>query len=108
MVTCMPAKHKKVISPPEIKFFGLIAAWSRRIKVEPSRVRFQRMTRKWASCSTAGQITFNFEVLNRPLKFQEAVIVHELVHLMVPNHGKLFKTMFLSFMPEGEKLLKST
>lgn len=90
---------------PEVKFRWLVAAWAKKIYAEPSRIRFQKMTRKWASCSTAGQITFNTALLAKPRKFQEAVIAHELVHLLVPNHGKLFKSMFLSFMPDGDKIL---
>lgn len=89
----------------EYKFRGLVVAWSKKIHAEPARLRFQKMTKKWASCSTATQITFSTALLSKPRRFQEAVIVHELVHLLVPNHGKLFKSMFLSFMPDGERIL---
>ena len=33
-----------------------------------------------------------------PRDFGESVIVHELIHLRVPNHGKLFRSLVLSFM----------
>ena len=51
------------------------------------------MERKWASCSTIGRITFNSELFDQPYRFQEFVIVHELLHLKIPNHGKLFKSL---------------
>lgn len=106
MVICMPVKRAGLESASaEVKFRRLIAAWATKVKVEPSRVRFQKMIKKWASCSTAGQITFNTALFIKPRKFQEAVVVHELVHLLVPNHGKLFRSMFLSFMPDGESVL---
>lgn len=106
MVTCMAGRSvNKTTATAETKFRGLVAAWAKRIHAEPARLRFQKMTRKWASCSTAGQITFSTALLAKPRRFQEAVIVHELVHLLVPNHGKLFKSMFLSFMPDGERIL---
>lgn len=89
----------------EAKLRSLVATWAKRIHAEPARLRFQKMTKKWASCSTAGQITFSTALLAKPRRFQEAVIVHELVHLLVPNHGKLFKSMFLSFMPGGDDIL---
>ncbi len=89
----------------KIEFERLVFAWVKKIHAKPKRIRFQKMTKKWASCSTAGQISFNIALLKKPQKFQEAVVVHELVHLLVPNHGKLFKTMFLSFVPNGEKIL---
>ena len=98
---------KPAAGPPsaEDKFRRLVATWARKVHAEPKCLRFQKMARKWASCSTGGQVTFNVALLSKPRRFQEAVVVHELVHLLVPNHGKLFKSMFLSFMPDGEKIL---
>jgi predicted metal-dependent hydrolase len=64
------------------------------------------MKNKWASCSRKGQITFNTKLLDMPSNFQRAVIVHELLHLLIPNHGKLFKSMFISFVPDYKKILK--
>lgn len=78
-----------------MKFKRLVLIWAQKIHAEPRRIRFQKMAKKWASCFTTGQVTFNAALLNKPRKFQEAVIVHELVHLLVPNHGKLFKSMLL-------------
>lgn len=106
MAVCMADRRKNTTTATaELKFRGLVAVWAKRINADPARLRFQKMRKKWASCSTAGQITFNAALLARPRRFQEAVIVHELVHLLVPNHGKLFRSMFLSFMPDGEKIL---
>jgi Protein of unknown function DUF45 len=48
----------------------------------------QRMTRKWGSCSTAGTITLAIDLDDESQRFQDFVIVHELLHLKVPNHGR--------------------
>jgi hypothetical protein len=45
----------------------------------------------WGSCSTAGRVTFDTDLLTQPAAFRHEVIVHELLHLKVPNHGRLFK-----------------
>lgn len=68
-----------------------IVQWAITLKVKPVQIRIQHMTRKWASCSSAGRITFSHDLLVRPASFQDYVIVHELLHLRLPNHGKLFK-----------------
>lgn len=37
-------------------------------------------------------------------KFRDYVVVHELVHLQVPNHGKLFKSLMRAYLPDWEKM----
>jgi predicted metal-dependent hydrolase len=73
--------------------------WARRLKVEPRIVRVQRMTRKWGSCSTTGIITLAEDLANQEPAFQDFVIAHELLHLRVPNHGKLFKALMTLYVP---------
>jgi len=52
---------------------------------------------KWASCSSNGRLTFNSEILHQPASFRREAIVHELLHLKVPNHGKLFKNLMRTY-----------
>ena len=40
--------------------------------------------------------------LNFPRDLAEYVIVHELVHLLAPNHGKLFKSFLLAYLPDWQ------
>lgn len=108
MVKCAVKKlDDRAAVKPETKFKRRVLFWAKKVHADPKRICLQKMTNKWASCSTNGQITFNTALLTKPRKFQKAVIIHELVHLLVPNHGKLFKSMFLSFIPEGNEMLKS-
>lgn len=58
------------------------------------------MTRKWGSCSTAGNVTLAADLAEQPTGFQDFVIVHELLHLRVPNHGKLFKALMTAYVPD--------
>lgn len=51
------------------------------------------MSRKWASCSTRGRVTFDPALLCQPEAFRREVIIHELLHLKVPNHGPLFSAL---------------
>jgi predicted metal-dependent hydrolase len=53
---------------------------------------------KWASYSGRGRITFNSDILNQTKKFLDEVIVHELLHLKYPNHGKMFKALMRSYL----------
>ena len=85
-------------------FKGAVHDWAARLKVEPSQVRMQKMRNKWASCSTKKCISFSEDLLQEPQGFQEYVIVHELLHLRVPNHGKLFRSLMSLYLPGWEDL----
>ena len=66
---------------------------------DASVVRVQRMTRKWGSCSTAGTVTLAIDLDDESSSFQDFVIAHELLHLKVRNHGKLFKALLTAHVP---------
>lgn len=73
--------------------------WSRRLKVQPRIVRVQHMTRKWGSCSAAGTISLATALADQDPGFRDFVIVHELLHLRVPNHGRLFRALMSLHVP---------
>jgi len=50
--------------------------------------------------STAGRLTLSVEILTLPRPLAEHVVVHELVHLLVPNHGKVFKSFLFAYLPD--------
>ena len=73
--------------------------WTTRLKSRPTILRVQRMTRKWGSCSTKGIITLAEDLTDQDPKFQDFVIAHELLHLRVRNHGKIFKALMSAHVP---------
>ena len=83
-----------------IVFKKRVMLWADKIRVNPSRIRVQEMTHKWASCSPAGWVSFSKDLIKENGAFQDYVIVHELLHLKVPNHGKLFKSLFSTHFPQ--------
>jgi predicted metal-dependent hydrolase len=80
-----------------------VRAWADRIGVRPKEIHLRTMATKWASCSTAGRVTFSADLLRAGRDWQEYVIVHELLHLQIPNHGKLFKAMLSALLPDWER-----
>lgn len=73
--------------------------WAVKLRVMPRLVRVQRMTRKWGSCSTGGIVTLATDLDEQPGAFQDFVIAHELLHLRIPNHGRLFKALMTAHVP---------
>jgi len=79
-------------------FKSEIQTWANRMGAQLKEIHIRPMTKKWGSCSTNGRVSFNAEVLARPAEFRKRVIVEELVHLKVPNHGRLFKALLKAYL----------
>jgi predicted metal-dependent hydrolase len=87
---------------------ALVADWSERIGVTVRRVQVRAMRRKWASCSSRGNLTLSTDLLRLPRDLVEYVVCHELVHLHVPEHGKGWQALmgaYLSDWRERERRL---
>jgi predicted metal-dependent hydrolase len=91
-------RRRRLQTADELK--AAVGNWAATIKARPRQIRIQRMARKWASCSSKGRVTFNSELFGQPYQFQEFVIVHELLHLKISNHGKLFKSLLKAYLPQ--------
>jgi len=77
--------------------------WAARLGVKLTQIRVRPMSRKWASISTAGRLTLDTDLLGVPKDLGGFVIVHELVHLLAPNHGKVFKSFMYAYLPDWEE-----
>ena len=104
MPLSMNMKNKNSVllnKPADLK--GVVSQWADRIGVKVREIHLRNMRWKWASISMNGRLTLNTDLLNLPEALTEFVIVHELVHLLVPNHGKLFKSFMSAYLPDWEE-----
>jgi predicted metal-dependent hydrolase len=83
-------------------FKAEVQAWARRVGVEVKALHIRRMTRKWGSCSTAGRLTFNADLMCEAAERRKHVIVHELLHLKVPNHGKVLRALLRAYLSSND------
>lgn len=74
-------------------------AWAVKLRVNPRVIRVQDMRRKWGSCSSAGTVTLASDLVDQDPRFQDFVIAHELLHLRVPRHGRLFSALMSAHVP---------
>jgi predicted metal-dependent hydrolase len=74
-------------------------AWAVKLKVNPRVVRVQEMRRKWGSCTASGTVTLALDLLDLDERFQDYVIVHELLHLRFARHGRMFKALLSAHVP---------
>ena len=65
------------------------------------KISFRYMTSRWGSCNyVKGKINLNICLVCAPIESIEAVIAHEIAHLVHGNHSKNFYSVLLSVMPD--------
>lgn len=83
---------------------ALVRSWAKRIGVNPGRIQFRAMYRKWGSCSSKGTVTLNKALFHLPEHLVEYVVVHELVHLLILDHSPAFWAKVAEFLPNHAQL----
>ena len=79
----------------------LFTTWQETLGVTASFVGVKRMKTKWGSCNPATRrIWINSELAHKPLESIEFIVVHELVHLLIPNHGEHFARIMDEHLPD--------
>lgn len=89
---------------PRQAFRRRVGFWVERLGVGAHTIALRPMRTKWASCSTAGRLTFNSELLALDADLWDYVIVHELLHFFVPNHGRLWKSLMTAHLGDYRDL----
>ena len=89
------------------EFKQRVRHWAEKLDVKIVWLGIRPMNNKWASCSTNGHLNFNDELLDLNDELWDYVIVHELLHFFVPNHGKLWKSLMQAHLGDYEKLENS-
>lgn len=73
-------------------------------KIPYPSLKIRKMTSRWGVCNTKLKcITLNLELIKRDTKYLDYVIIHELSHLVHPNHSKAFWALVEENMPEYKK-----
>jgi predicted metal-dependent hydrolase len=86
------------------EFKNHVLAWAEKLDVRIGSLAVRPMRNKWASCSTSGTLNFNEELLSLRRDVADCVIVHELLHFSVPNHGRLWKSLMHLYLGDYERL----
>ena len=64
--------------------------YAKQIGVSPAGVSVRNFKSRWGSCDKQGQVVFNWNIIKAPHAIADYVVVHELCHLIHPNHSKDF------------------
>ncbi len=85
-------------------FEELVKKYQKIVKRDIKIVRIKKMKTRWGSCNhVRGYINLNLYLIQRDIKEIEYVVLHELAHLIYPNHSKEFYNYIASIMPDWKE-----
>ena len=88
-------------------FYPIVCMYSNLINKDVRAVRIRKMNTRWGSCNhNKSYINLNLEMVKRPIEFIEFVILHEVCHLVYPNHSQKFYDFLSSHMPDWRERAK--
>lgn len=72
-----------------------------------NKITIKNNRTNWGSCSGLGNINLNLHLMRLPDRLIDYILVHELVHTKIPNHGPVFKQTLRSHFPDATELDKT-
>ena len=76
-----------------------VIRYSEIIRVSPKGIKVRNYKTRWGSCDNKGRLTFNFHLIKAPHEIVDYVVIHELCHMIQPNHSKFFWNEVARFDP---------
>jgi len=84
--------------PQRVKYFSLC------MNLEFENIKYRKMKRRWGSCSSLKELTFNTQLMKLKKELIDYVIVHELAHLQHMNHSQAFHSLVEKYLPNSKQL----
>ena len=69
---------------------GLVEIYNENNKFDIKNIRIKNQKTRWGSCSSIGNLNFNWKLSMAPYEVIEYVVIHELCHRLEMNHSKKF------------------
>jgi predicted metal-dependent hydrolase len=86
-------------------FKARVRQWAVKLDVQVQTISMRAMKNKWASYTNNNDLLiFNVELLDMDDEICDYVIVHELLHFHVPNHGKLWKSLMSAHLGDYQNI----
>ena len=77
--------------------------WSAAMELKYRNIRVKDQKSLWGSCTSDGDLNFNWRLILAPPPILEYVVVHELAHLRELNHSKRFWSVVAAWCPDYEQ-----
>ena len=81
-------------------FTRKVEYYARIMGVSYGRISIREQKTRWGSCSSKGNLNFNWRLILAPEEVLDYVVVHELAHCREMNHSKAFYAVIESVLPD--------
>lgn len=69
------------------------AMWAEKFGLTVRSVRITSAARRWGSCSPGGALNFTWRLMMASPRAIDSVVIHELMHLIRPDHSPAFRAL---------------
>jgi predicted metal-dependent hydrolase len=90
-------EHARKLTKHKSKYFV------NRLDIDYKKISIREQRSRWGSCSTSGNLNFNWKIILAPRSVFNYVIAHEVSHLIEHNHSKNFWTLVEKLHPNYKK-----
>lgn len=84
------------------KIEPIVANYKAQLDVAPKKIKVMELQNRWGSCSAKGNINFHWKCAMAPIDVLHYIVVHELAHLIHPNHTTAFWNEIDKILPNYE------
>lgn len=95
-----PEKRARYIRLARDIFTQKTAYYARIMNVTYGRISIREQKTRWGSCSSKGNLNFNWRLILAPEPVLDYVVVHELAHRREMNHSGAFYAVVESVLPD--------
>lgn len=103
----MPEAEKKYYRNLAREVLGARTGYyARKMGVTYGRISIREQKTRWGSCSSVGNLNYNWKLVLMPPGVLDYVVVHELAHRREMNHSAAFWKIVATWMPDYRKYRK--
>lgn len=99
-------EHKRYIQIARDIFTQKTAYYASIMHTTYGRISIREQKTRWGSCSTDGNLNYNWRLIFAPEEVLNYIVVHELAHRKEMNHSPAFYGVVRSILPEYKKYQK--
>ncbi len=74
--------------------------FAKKIGLKFKAIRIKNQKTRWGSCSSQGNLNFNWKIIKEEMKIIDYLVIHEICHLQEMNHSKRFWKLVENLDPD--------